>query len=196
MCLILVVMVQTLNNKVMKSESSKLLVGLGLGTIVGIAIGYYMTGEHRQKLEEDLHEVGHGIKDGVKSVFSKVKAKAEHAGSEFAGKAGEWSEKAGDRAEDWSEKAGQKAADWSKKAGNKAEAWSDEAENKISGAADNLSQKANDLHSTMGNKAQTDAEAHNKYAQDFRQDVNEVKDRMKSGKNDMNTSTGSTKSTY
>ncbi|MFR4043711.1 MAG: hypothetical protein ACLTZU_01125 [Odoribacter splanchnicus] len=72
----------------MKSENSKLLLGLGIGALVGAAVGYLMTGEHRQKLEEELREVGHGIKDGARSVFSKVKAKAEHAGSKFAGKAG------------------------------------------------------------------------------------------------------------
>ena len=82
----------------MKSENSKLLLGLGIGALVGAAVGYLMTGEHRRKLEEELREVGHGIKDGARSVFSKVKAKAEHAGSKFAGKAGEWSEEAGDKA--------------------------------------------------------------------------------------------------
>ena len=59
----------------MKSENSKLLLGLGIGALVGAAVGYLMTGEHRRKLEEDLREVGHGIKDGARSVFSKVKAK-------------------------------------------------------------------------------------------------------------------------
>lgn len=63
----------------MKSENSKLLLGLGIGALVGAAVGYLMTGEHRRKLEEELREVGHGIKDGARSVFSKVKAKAEHA---------------------------------------------------------------------------------------------------------------------
>ena len=82
----------------MKSENSKLLLGLGIGALVGAAVGYLMTGEHRRKLEEDLREVGHGIKDGARSVFSKVKAKTEHAGSKFADKAGEWSEEVGDKA--------------------------------------------------------------------------------------------------
>ena len=93
----------------MKSENSKLLLGLGIGALVGAAVGYLMTGEHRRKLEEELREVGHGIKDGARSVFSKVKAKAEHAGSKFAGKAGEWSEEAGDKARQWAGKAGGKA---------------------------------------------------------------------------------------
>lgn len=96
----------------MKSENSKLLLGLGIGALVGAAVGYLMTGEHRQKLEEELREVGHGIKDGARSVFSKVKAKAEHAGSKFAGKAGEWSEEAGDKARQWAGKAGDKAEEW------------------------------------------------------------------------------------
>lgn len=106
----------------MKSENSKLLLGLGIGALVGAAVGYLMTGEHRQKLEEELREVGHGIKDGARSVFSKVKAKAEHAGSKFAGKAGEWSEEAGDKARQWAGKAGGKAEEWAEAAGNKASA--------------------------------------------------------------------------
>ena len=93
----------------MKSENSKLLLGLGIGALVGAAVGYLMTGEHRRKLEEDLREVGHGIKDGARSVFSKVKAKTEHAGSKFADKAGEWSEEVGDKAQQWAGKAGDKA---------------------------------------------------------------------------------------
>ena len=36
----------------MKSENSKLLLGLGIGALVGAAVGYLMTGEHRRKLEE------------------------------------------------------------------------------------------------------------------------------------------------
>lgn len=90
----------------MKSENSKLLLGLGIGALVGAAVGYLMTGEHRRKLEEDLREVGHGIKDGARSVFSKVKAKTEHAGSKFADKAGEWSEEVGDKAQQWLTKPG------------------------------------------------------------------------------------------
>ena len=52
----------------MKSENSKLLLGLGIGALVGAAVGYLMTGEHRRKLEEELREVGHGIKDGARSL--------------------------------------------------------------------------------------------------------------------------------
>ena len=110
----------------MKSENSKLLLGLGIGALVGAAVGYLMTGEHRQKLEEELREVGHGIKDGARSVFSKVKAKAEHAGSKFASKAGEWSEEAGDKARQWAGKAGDKAEEWAEAAGNKASATADD----------------------------------------------------------------------
>ncbi len=146
----------------MKSENSKLLLGLGLGAIVGVAVGYLMTGEHRKKLEENLHEVGHGIKDGVRSVFTKAKSKAEHAGSKFAEKTSEWSEKAGDKAEEWA----------------------DEVGNKASGAADNLSQKANDIRRNMDNKAEMSDSEHAQYAENFRRDVNEMKERVKGGKAD------------
>lgn len=144
----------------MKSETSKLLLGLGLGAVVGVAVGYLLTGDNRKKLEEDLNHVGHGIKDGVKSAFTKVKSKAEEAGSHFAGKAGEWSEKAGEKAEEWA----------------------NEAANRASGVADNFSQKANDLRNEMDSKAQTDSDTHDKYAQNFRQDMNGMKDNAKNEK--------------
>ena len=131
----------------MKSENSKLLLGLGIGALVGAAVGYLMTGEHRQKLEEELREVGHGIKDGARSVFSKVKAKAEHAGSKFAGKA----------------------------AGNKASA-----------TADDLSQKANDFRQTMDNRAEADEQKQAQYAESYRKDVNNLKDRVKNSEKSVN----------
>lgn len=122
----------------MKSENSKLLVGLGLGALVGVTVGYLMSGDHRKKLENNLNEVGHGIKDGVKSVFSKVKSKAEHLGAEAAGKANEWTEEAGE--------------------------------------------KTNSMRQEMDRRSQTDAQAHEKYNQNFKQDVNDLKDKMKNRK--------------
>ena len=95
----------------MKSENSKLLLGLGIGALVGAAVGYLMTGEHRRKLEEELREVGHGIKDGARSVFSKVKAKAE-----------EWAEAAGNKASATADDLSQKANDFRQTMDNRAEA--------------------------------------------------------------------------
>ena len=130
----------------MKSENSKLLLGLGIGALVGAAVGYLMTGEHRRKLEEDLREVGHGIKDGARSVFSKVKAKTEHAGSKFADKAGEWSEEVGDKAQQWAGKAGDKAEEW----------------------------------------AEADEQKQAQYAENYRKDVNDLKDRVKNSEKSAN----------
>ena len=145
----------------MKSENSKLLLGLGIGALVGAAVGYLMTGEHRRKLEEELREVGHGIKDG--------------AGSKFAGKAGEWSEEAGDKARQWAGKAGGKAEEWAEAAGNKASA-----------TADDLSQKANDFRQTMDNRAEADEQKQAQYAESYRKDVNNLKDRVKNSEKSVN----------
>lgn len=133
----------------MKSENSKLLVGLGLGALVGVTVGYLMSGDHRKKLESNLNEMGHGIKDGVKSVFSKVKSKAEHVGAQVAGKANDWSEKAANKADEWAEEAGN---------------------------------KTNAIRQEMENRSKTDAEAHEKYTQNFKQDLNDIKDKMKGRK--------------
>ena len=159
----------------MKTENSKLLLGLGIAALVGAAVGYLITGEHRRKLEEELLEVGHGIKDGARSVFSKVKAKAEHAGSKFAGKGGEWSEEVGDYARQWAGKAGGKADEWPEAAGNKASA-----------TADDLSQKANDFRQTMDNRAEADEQKQAQYAESYRKDVNNLKDGVKNSEKSVN----------
>ncbi len=150
----------------MKSENSngKLLLGIGLGVLAGVAVTYLMNGEHRRKLEEDLNEV-------VKSAFSKVKSKVERAGSDAADKVGRWSEAAGNKAEEWSDKAG----------------------NKASGVADDLSQKANDFRQKMYSKSERDDEAHSRYAQDFHQDINNLRDKTKSEGDNANTTMGGKK---
>ena len=96
----------------MKSENSRLLLGLGIGALVGVAVGYLMTQEHRQKLKEHLQGVGHGIKDGAQSVFSKVKSSAERTGSKFAEKTGEWVDDAGEKAKTVADDLSQKADDF------------------------------------------------------------------------------------
>lgn len=145
----------------MKNENSKLLLGLGLGAVVGIAVGYLLTGDNRKKLSEELHEMGHGVKDGVKSAFSKVKSKAEYAGAKVADKVEDMAEKVKDRAGEWAEKANDRASEM----------------------ADDVSQKANDARRRMDNRAEMDEAAHEAYADDFDHDVENVKSRMKGNPN-------------
>ncbi|MEG0795012.1 MAG: YtxH domain-containing protein [Odoribacter sp.] len=111
----------------MKSEDSKLLWGLGVGALVGMAVGYYMTSERRKRLGEDLREMGHHIQDRAKSAYSKAKSKAEEATSRAAKRTEEWAERMGTEAEEWADKAGAKAA----------------------GVADDVSQKAKDIRRRM-----------------------------------------------
>lgn len=144
----------------MKDENAKLLLGLGLGAIVGVAVGYLLTGDNRKRLSEDLHEAGNGIRDGVKSAFSNVKSKAERTGAKMAGHVEDMAEKVKDKAEEWAEKASEKA----------------------SAMADDVSEKANDTRRKMNNQAEMDASAHEQYADDFEEDVNKIKSRMKGDK--------------
>lgn len=137
----------------MKSENSKLLVGLGLGALVGVAIGCYLTAERRKKLEEDLREVGHSIKDGAKTVFSKVKENVEYAGAQAAGKAEEWAEKAGEKAGNWADKAGERASEM----------------------AEDVSQKANDLRRRMDNKAEMEGNKRQQYTENLNKDIDGMK---------------------
>ena len=39
----------------MKSETSKLLLGFGLGALVGTAIGYLLTEDNRKKVSKGVH---------------------------------------------------------------------------------------------------------------------------------------------
>lgn len=132
----------------MKNEGSKLLLGLGLGALIGVAVGYYMTGDNRKKLEEDLHRVGDHIKDGVKSTFSKVKAKAEEMGSKAAGHMDEAGEKMKNKAGEWSEKAEEKTDEF----------------------ADDMSEKANEFRDKMNKKTESSP-----YSDTYRQNTSDLK---------------------
>ena len=71
----------------MKHETSNLLIGLGIGAVVGVAVGYLMVADNRKKLfgtittkklaEEFDHAVSK-VKEEVKDVYSKAKNKAEN----------------------------------------------------------------------------------------------------------------------
>lgn len=56
----------------MKSENGKLLLGLGIGILVGGAIGLYLAAD-KEQLKEDLGNMVDGVKDGAKNVYGKVK---------------------------------------------------------------------------------------------------------------------------
>ena len=58
----------------MKHETSNLLIGLGIGAVVGVAVGYLMVADNRKKLAE---EFDHAVSK-VKEVYSKAKNKAEN----------------------------------------------------------------------------------------------------------------------
>lgn len=74
----------------MKSETSKLLLGFGLGALVGTAVGYLLTEDNRKK-------VGKGIQTAV----DKVKEQAAEVKAYATEKAGQLKEKAGEKANDW-----------------------------------------------------------------------------------------------
>ena len=95
----------------MKNENSKLLLGLGIGAVVGITVGYLLNTASRHQLEHKMCEMGNEIKEGAKTVFSEVKSKAEQAGEKVA-------EKAEEKAKEWADEAehlSQKAHDWKQK---------------------------------------------------------------------------------
>ena len=72
------------------------------------------------------------------------------------------------------------------KPGDKAEEWAEAAGNKASATADNLSQKANDFRQTMDNRAEADEQKQAQYAENYRKDVNDLKDRVKNSEKSAN----------
>ena len=62
----------------MKHETSNLLIGLGIGAVVGVAVGYLMVADNRKKLAEEFDRAVSKVKEEVKDVYSKAKNKAEN----------------------------------------------------------------------------------------------------------------------
>ena len=59
--------------KNMKHETSNLLIGLGIGAVVGVAVGYLMVADNRKKLAEEFDHAVSKVKEEVKDVYSKAK---------------------------------------------------------------------------------------------------------------------------
>lgn len=74
----------------MKSENSNLLLGLGIGALVGTAIGYMLTEENRRK-------VGQNVRDA----YDKVKEHAADAKAFATEKAGQLLGKSAEKVEEW-----------------------------------------------------------------------------------------------
>ena len=50
----------------MKHETSNLLIGLGIGAVVGVAVGYLMVADNRKKLAEEFDHAVSKVKEGRK----------------------------------------------------------------------------------------------------------------------------------
>lgn len=61
----------------MKHETGNLLLGLGIGAAMGLAIGYLMNPENRRKLANEVDHAVNKVKDEARNVYSKAKNKAE-----------------------------------------------------------------------------------------------------------------------
>ncbi|MDL2277030.1 YtxH domain-containing protein [Parabacteroides sp. OttesenSCG-928-G07] len=57
----------------MRSEDSKLLLGLAIGAAVGAAIGYLAGSDKGEQLMEDLKDVAGKMKEGFNSALEKAK---------------------------------------------------------------------------------------------------------------------------
>ena len=49
----------------MKHETSNLLIGLGIGAVVGVAVGYLMVADNRKKLAEEFDHAVSKVKEEV-----------------------------------------------------------------------------------------------------------------------------------
>ena len=72
----------------MKHETSNLLIGLGIGAVVGVAVGYLMVADNRKKLAEEFDHAVSKVKEEVKDVYSKanVTEDVNHVAEKVAGK--------------------------------------------------------------------------------------------------------------
>ena len=57
----------------MKNETSNLLLGLGIGAVVGVAVGYLMVADNRKKLAEEFDHAVAKVKDEVKGVYEEAR---------------------------------------------------------------------------------------------------------------------------
>ena len=62
----------------MKHETANLLLGLGIGAVVGVAVGYLIVADNRKKLAEEFDHVVSKVKEDVKDVYAKAKTKADN----------------------------------------------------------------------------------------------------------------------
>lgn len=83
----------------MKNETTNLLLGLGIGAVVGVAVGYLMVADNRKKLAEEFDHAVSKVKDEVKSAYSKAKSKAEEAREHVTENVHEVAEKVAGKAE-------------------------------------------------------------------------------------------------
>ncbi|WP_018336520.1 MULTISPECIES: YtxH domain-containing protein [Butyricimonas] len=83
----------------MKHETTNLLLGLGIGAVVGVAVGYLMVADNRKKLAEEFDHAVSKVKDEVKSAYSKAKSKAEEAREHVTENVHEVAEKVAGKAE-------------------------------------------------------------------------------------------------
>lgn len=87
----------------MKSENSKLLLGLAIGAAVGTAVGYFVAAD-KKKLMDNLHHAVEDVKEGLKSVVRNAKTKAEETGAHVAGKTADAATKMAEKASQMKEK--------------------------------------------------------------------------------------------
>ena len=83
----------------MKHETTNLLLGLGIGAVVGVAVGYLMVADNRKKLAEEFDHAVSKVKGEVKSAYSKAKSKAEEAREHVTENVHEVAEKVAGKAE-------------------------------------------------------------------------------------------------
>ena len=77
----------------MKHETANLLLGLGIGAVVGVAVGYLIVADNRKKLAEEFDHVVSKVKEDVKDVYAKAKVRehvtedVNHVAEKVAGRA-------------------------------------------------------------------------------------------------------------
>ncbi len=83
------------------SNSSKLLLGLGIGTVVGGLLGFMANSCKGRKLRHDLYCAAQELESDAEQMVGAAKAKAEKAGAAVVGKVADKAEVAKEKVNEW-----------------------------------------------------------------------------------------------
>lgn len=88
----------------MSKSSSKLMLGLGIGSALGGLIGFMANSYKGRKLRHNIYCAAHALENDAKQMLGVAKTKAEKAGAAMADKVANKSQFAQEKVNEWMNK--------------------------------------------------------------------------------------------